>query len=75
MCDHCKAILDDGNIILAPHLSINFNRQSGWVRPRGSVWKHDKEHGNGGIRQFCNGVCLGRYFTAQKPKNQRGKNK
>lgn len=59
-CDNCRMEFGDH-----PHLSIDFNRSSGWVRLRGERWKFDKRHGNGGIRQFCNEKCLADFFKEQ----------
>ena len=64
-CDECEKVLDDGQK-KQPHLSIVFDQHSGWVAPEGG-WRHVKTVA--GIRQFCNGTCLGRYFNKIKPKS------
>lgn len=58
-CDECKKVLSTGPEGI-PHLSIDFNRQSGWVKKE-TMWNHLKKVI--GIRQFCNGNCLGKYFN------------
>lgn len=59
-CDECGKTLDDGGQNKLPHLSIVFGQYSGWVAPE-SNWRHIKTVA--GIRQFCGGVCLGRYLN------------
>lgn len=71
LCDNCRKILSkDGKG--KQHLSVNFDRYSGWVEPQWGIdldnmqksevlnWKHSKTAY--GIKQFCNGKCLGEYF-------------
>jgi hypothetical protein len=69
LCDECQKVLSDDSKISLPHLSIVFADHSGWVSNQLNYtpcWRHDKKVS--GIRQFCNGVCLGRYFNKLKPK-------
>ena len=63
-CDECEKVLSDGKIA-KPHLSVEFASYSGWVsRHPQSGWRHDDTVS--GRKQFCNGVCLGRYFRKNK---------
>lgn len=59
-CDNCEKVFGEQT-----HLSIVFARYSGWVTQK-SKWHHVKTQT--GIRQFCNGQCLGKYFNKIKPK-------
>ena len=54
-CDNCGKKLGKNK-----HLSITLARHSGWVKESLGAWRHFKEVG--GIKQFCNGKCLGEYF-------------
>jgi len=62
-CDNCKKDLEENE-----HISVNFDHNSGWVRPdsKGGDWHHFNLIF--GIHQFCNIKCLGLYFTKLKKK-------
>jgi hypothetical protein len=62
-CDECFKILsEDGKG--KPHISINFEKYSGWVKESNGVWTHYSKVI--GLRQFCSGMCLGRFFNKLK---------
>ena len=76
LCDNCGVVLSDPvEDINKNHLSINFASHSGWVQ-RGEglnagVWRHHGEETKG-IKQFCNGECLGSYFDKIKKQKIKG---
>jgi len=59
LCDNCKKKLTQSKKDIN-HLSIKFNIYSGWVCS--PLWKHQIPTSVSGIKQFCNGKCLGDYF-------------
>lgn len=64
ICDSCEKILSNGKIA-REHLSICFASYSGWVKKDDfEKWEH--EINITGIKQFCNGECLGNYFDKLK---------
>ena len=73
-CDNCKKILSEG-VNGETHLSINFDRMSGWVSPtpKGSGINQAIDYIDWGylvtfkgVRQFCNGTCAGKYLDKIK---------
>jgi len=60
-CDHCRKILSD-DVIRLPHISINLSEKSGWVEPNKNGWYNFSTKITG-IKQFCSGRCLGKYFN------------
>ena len=66
LCDTCNKQLSKGGVG-KPHISVDFSRNSGWVEQNdGSYnpgkWCHSTLTLVTGIKQFCNGKCLGDYF-------------
>lgn len=71
VCDNCKKVLSNDGVGKL-HLSIMFGNYSGWVEPQLGIdlddmrksqvlgWKHFEKVN--GVKQFCNGKCLGEYF-------------
>lgn len=64
-CDNCSEVLSDKSRgINKKHISIDFGAPSGWVTKEKRMW--DFRVSVFGIHQFCNGKCLGEYFTRLK---------
>ena len=72
-CDNCKKLLSaDGKG--KQHLSIEFYGYSGWViGEKDKTWRHKTM--DLGIKQFCNGKCLGDYFDKQMKQAKKNENK
>lgn len=72
ICDECNKVLSDESKNCR-HLSIKFSNCSGWVSKHPLkydtsewIWEHDNTLE--GVKQFCDGKCLGRYFDKLKNK-------
>ena len=64
-CDNCGKTLSS-NSSGKEHISVNFDGHSGWVHMEDSIndfnmgWRHYLAVK--GIKQFCDGKCIGEYF-------------
>ena len=72
ICDNCGKELS-GKKIAKKHLSISISDYSGWVGriKEGALyrWRHLRKLV--GIKQFCDGKCLGEYFDKLKDEKRK----
>ena len=62
-CDNCQKEFGKRK-----HLSINFGNHSGWVGEQndGALKRWGRTSQVYGIKHFCNGTCMGKYFDDDK---------